>query len=302
MKLDKRSLGRAMSGPGGAPLRLAYRAAVVVQLAAVTAGARVAHRGPDAVDRAETARRVTVAVKTFERPEVARRLVRGLRRVFDGRIVIADDSREPMTHPDPEVDVIALPFNSGVSAGRQAALDVVTTEYVLVTDDDIVFTEASDIDRARRTLDENPEIDVVGFLRVDLPGWSAHDHGDDALFPGHDTPLREWGTLVGGLPVRHKIAQVYLARTEAIRAVGWDENIRMVDHRDFFSRAAGHLLVVQDASNHVYHARTPFNAGYTRYREQTDQDLAYLARVWGERAKHKRAAERASRTTPPGQV
>jgi beta-1,4-N-acetylgalactosaminyltransferase 2 len=226
-----------------------------------------------------------MCVKTFERPAVARRFVRGARQVFDGRIVIADDSHEPMSHADPRVEVITLPFNSGVPVGRNAALDAVTTEYVLVTDDDIVFTAASDVDRARRTLDEHPEIDVVGFLLVELPGWYANDHGPDALFAARDEPLEEWGTLVGGLPVRYKIPQVYLARTASVQKVRWDEHIRMVDHKDFFSRASGRLVVVLDTGNHVYHARTPFDPEYIRYREDTQADLAYLADKWGERAR-----------------
>lgn len=296
--MDVRTVKRVMLGRGGAPLRLAYRGAVSVELAAVTAFARL-HRGPDDAERAETARRVTMAVKTFERPAVARRLVRGARRVFDGRIVLADDSRVPMTHPDAGVDVIALPFNSGVAVGRNAALDAVTTEYVLVTDDDIVFTAASDVDRARRFLDANPEADVVGFLLVELPGWYANDHGPDTLFAGHDEPLREWGTLVGGLPVRYKIPQVYLARTRSLMRVRWDENIRMVDHRDFFSRAAGRLLVVLDPGNHVYHARTPFDAGYIRYREDTQSDLRYLAGVWAARAAGRRGPDVESAPSRP---
>lgn len=285
MALNRRRLRDAMRGPGGAPLRLAYRIGVSVELTGVAVAARLGRHRPDPSERAETARRVTVSVKTFERPAVARRFVRGARRVFDGRIVIADDSREPMSHPDPLVEVIALPFNSGVAVGRNAALDAVTTEYVLVTDDDIVFTASSDVDRARRTLDENPEVDVVGFLLVELPGWYANDHGPDALFTARDEPLLEWGTLVGGLPVRYKIPQVYLARTASVQKVRWDENIRMVDHKDFFSRAAGKLVVVLDMGNHVYHARTPFDPVYISYREDTQADLSYLSRKWGERAR-----------------
>ena len=183
---------------------------MVVQLAWVRALDRsgaLQGRAFDAGERAETARRVTVAAKTFQRPKVARRLVPTLRRVFDGHIVIADDSRAPMISPDRLVDVIAMPFNSGVAIGRNTALEAVDTEYVLVTDDDIVFTAATDVDAARRRLDENPEIDVVGFLLVSVPRWRASDTGPDALFPGHREPIRRWGEIVGGLPVRYKIAQ-----------------------------------------------------------------------------------------------
>ncbi len=286
MDVDVQRMKARMLGPSGAPLRAAYRAAEVVELAGASAVDRLGARHGrhrDAAERAETARTVTMAVKTFQRPDVARRLVRSARRVFDGRIVVADDSSTPMTFEDPLVEVLPLPFNTGVSVGRNAALDAVATDYVLVTDDDIVFTAASDIEVARRRLEDNPEIDVVGFLRVELPRWFAHDFGPDALFDGHAEPLRRWGDTVGGLPVRYKIEQVYLARTEAIRRVRWDPAIRMVDHSDFFSRAAGQIVVVLDTSIRAYHAQTPFDPGYTRYRLDTSADLAYLGRVWGVR-------------------
>ena len=85
--------------------------------------------------------------------------------------------------------------------------------------------------------------------------------------------------------MRYKIPQVYLARTASVQKVRWDEHIRMVDHKDFFSRASGRLVVVLDTGNHVYHARTPFDAEYIRYREDTQADLVYLADKWGERAR-----------------
>ena len=52
--MDVRTVKRVMLGRGGAPLRLAYRGAVSVELAAVTAFARL-RRGPDDAERAETA-------------------------------------------------------------------------------------------------------------------------------------------------------------------------------------------------------------------------------------------------------
>jgi glycosyltransferase involved in cell wall biosynthesis len=282
--VDVRRIKRLALGRGGAPLRLTYRAATSAALVAVRGVDRISAERPDPAERAESARTVTVAVKTFKRPDVARRLVRSARTVFDGRIVVADDSPTPMSFDDPLVDVIAMPFNSGVSVGRNAALDAVDTEFVLVTDDDLVFTAATDVDAARRRLQACPEIDVVGFVRVELPRWMAHDFGPDALFRGHRQPLRPWGELVGGLPVRLKIEQTYLARTQAIRRVRWDPQIRMVDHADFFSRACGEIVVVLDTAIRAYHAQTPFDAEYTRYRLDIAPDQAYLARVWRQRA------------------
>jgi len=65
-----------------------------------------------------------------------------------------------------------------------------------------------------------------------------------------------------------------------IRRVRLNEELRMVDHRDFFSRASGTLVTVVDQGNFVYHARTPFDAEYIAFRADTAADLARLSRHW----------------------
>ncbi|KGN39560.1 glycosyltransferase family 2 protein [Knoellia subterranea] len=264
----------------GGPLRASYRGAERAQIVAVRRSDRLRFGKYTSAERDEVARRVTAAVKTFERPAVLRRCLASLRTVFDGRIVVADDSREPVTELGRGIDVIALPFNSGVPKGRNAALDAVDTEFVFVTDDDIVFTAASDLVAAMNFLDDNPEVDLVALTRVDLPRWRAVAAGADALFPGAEAPKVPFGTVIDGLPVVVKTPQLYLARTEAIQRVRWDERLRMVDHRDFFSRASGRIVSVQAETIRAYHMRTPFDPFYNAYREDVAADLALLGRLW----------------------
>ena len=80
--------------------------------------------------------------------------------------------REPMAAPDERTTVVALPFNSGVPRGRNAALAAVATPYALVTDDDVVFTAASDLLGAVAYLEDNPDVDAVcataAHVHVDL--------------------------------------------------------------------------------------------------------------------------------------
>ncbi|MDT0215569.1 glycosyltransferase [Rothia sp. ARF10] len=282
--MDVRRIKRAMRGRFGRPLRAGYRLAEVAQLAVVRPLDRARHGRPTPGERAEVARRVTMTVKTFERPTVLRRCVASVRTVFDGRIVVADDSRAPTLDVGRGVDVLAMPFNSGVPAGRNAALDAVDTELVLVSDDDIVFTAATDVVAAMNFLDDHPEVDLVAFSRIDLPRWrSVEAHDAAALFTGAAEPVLPYGTLVGGLPVVPKTPQLYLARTASVQKVRWDERLRMVDHRDFFSRAAGTIVSVQAQSVRAYHMRTPFDPFYTAYREDVAEDQRTLSRLWADR-------------------
>lgn len=278
--MDTQQVKRAMRGRFGAPLRVGYRGTERVQVAIVRR-LDLRHYGRATQgERAEAARRVTMTVKTFERPAVLRRCLASVRTVFDGRIVVADDSRTPMRDLGAGVQVIPMPFNSGVSVGRNAALDAVETEYVFVTDDDVVFTAASDIVAAMNFLDDNGQVDLVALTRVDLPRWRAVSAGANALFPGAKEPLVPFGTLIDGLPVVSKTPQLYLARTASIQKVRWDERLRMVDHRDFFSRAAGRIVSVQAETIRAYHMRTPFDPFYNSFREDVAADLQTLSRLW----------------------
>lgn len=278
--VDVQQVKRAMRGRFGGPMRMAYRGAERAQVAVVRRIDRARFGRPTVEERAEVARRVTMTVKTFERPAVLRRCVASVRTIFDGRIIVADDSRTPVSGLGDNVDVIAMPFNSGVSVGRNAALDAVETDLVFVTDDDIVFTAASDIVAAMNFLDDHAEVDLVALTRVDLPRWRAVSAGVDALFPGAAPPKVPFGTLIDGLPVVPKTPQLYLARTASIQKVRWEERLRMVDHRDFFSRASGRIVSVQAETIRAYHMRTPFDPFYNAYREDVAADLHTLQTIW----------------------
>jgi beta-1,4-N-acetylgalactosaminyltransferase 2 len=274
------SLKEAMLQPYGAPLRWAHRSAVRVELGTVAGIDRFRARHT-AENDAWLAERLTITAKTFLRPATARRMVRTARRTFTGPIVIADDSPQPMAAPDERTTVLALPFNSGVPRGRNAALAAVATSYALVTDDDVVFTAASDLLGTVAYLEDNPDVDAVCATLIELPRWYRWPYGDEReLLPGHLPPLRAYGEVVDGLPVVMKGPQVFVGRTDRLRQVPYDEQIRMVDHRDFFSSAAGRLVFVQDPGLVVFHARTPFDKEYTSYRDDVTRDMAYLAGKW----------------------
>jgi len=103
-----------LRSPRAAPLRAGYRGLTAANLSLVRAVDRARAPERTAADRAEVAQRITVAVKTFERPATLRRFLRSTRTVFEGRIIVADDSHEPLVTASHGVDVVRLPFNSGV--------------------------------------------------------------------------------------------------------------------------------------------------------------------------------------------
>ena len=53
---------------------------------------------------------------------------------------------------------------------------------------------------------------------------------------GAPKPLRipHMTQIDGNHFVMGKVPNLYVARTDKVRSTGWDENIRMMDHQDFF--------------------------------------------------------------------
>ena len=227
----------------------------------------------------EVSDRLTIVVKTFERPHLLRRLVRSIHRTQPGvRVVVVDDSREP-TRLD-GVDTVVLPFDQGVSAGKQAGLAEVSTPYVALLDDDFVLDRHTDLAGAVAFLDANPEADLVGGRVVYLPTFSSNDYRTSGLFPTSVPPKVAPGTLIGGLPVYDKVANFYVARTDALRSVGWDPALKRTDHTDFFTRARGVLTTVYDERLACLHGQDRFATAYLAVRDDTAADRQVITQRW----------------------
>lgn len=114
-----------------------------------------------------------------------------------------------------------------------------------------------------------PELDlnrVIAYLRRNPQGGDRRRAGDQPP-PLAGTPLHHGPPL--RLPRRTSAAcwhrdrrsprppqgpQFFIARTERLRLVQWDENLKRVDHNDFFTRSYGVLLTVYDKQFYRLHA------------------------------------------------
>jgi len=226
--------------------------------------------------------KVTVIIKTFERPAILRRLVRSIRRIYPTLpIIVVDDSCKPVRLPD--VKSIFMPYNSGVSAGRQVALDRVRTPFVLIADDDFVFLPNTALASAVAKMVRNPSIDILGGQLVDLPFLRFGKPPLGMIFKTQAQPLAPIGSTIDGLLICDKVNNFFVARTERLRLVGWNAELRMLDHADFFTRALGVLLTVFDSEFRAFHAQTPFDAGYMSHRMDIANDRVILTARWGVR-------------------
>lgn len=249
-----------------------FRGAVAAELCAVR---YVDRRSPRETELGEFTGGVTAIVKTFERPRLLARLIASLQRHFPGlTIIVADDSRQPAQLAG--VRTLSLDYDSGVSAGRQAALDQVESELTWVLDDDFVAYRGTRLGRVVRTLRQQPRLDLVGGRVIDLPLWTARGSLRDRVYPTERQPLVPLGTRLGDAEVCDKVPNFFVARTERLRQVGWDAQLKRVEHADFFTRARGVLVTGFDPGFSCLHAQAPFDAEYMRKREDYAADEALL--------------------------
>ena len=214
---------------------------------------------------------VTVVIKTFERPKELKRLTESIKRFYpDMKIIVVDDSRDPSKIEG--VKTICMPYDSGVSAGRNLAVSAVETKYLLLLDDDFIFYRKTDLGPAVKKMDKYAEIDILGGEVVDLPLYTSAEYKQASLHPTIQGPTMPYGSTIGGMAVQDKVANFYIGRTERIKQVGWDDHIKRLDHADFFTRAKGVLTSVSDPEFKVLHAQTPFNKTYMNKRNAFKED------------------------------
>jgi Glycosyl transferase family 2 len=225
-------------------------------------------------------REVTALVKTFERPKILRRLLASIERLYPTlTIIVVDDSRMPVRLED--VKTITMPYDSGISAGRNEGLRHVATKYVLLLDDDVVFSRHTRLGPALALMERYPEIDIMGGQLIELPFLKARGFPEeaDAIFTTDARPVVPLGSSVGGLTVCAKVPNFFLARRDRLALVPWDPQLKRLEHSDFFTRALGTLTTVFNPDVRCLHARTPFDSEYMRGR----LDLAGSGEILTER-------------------
>jgi hypothetical protein len=221
---------------------------------------------------------LTALIKAFERPYALRRLVASVKRFYPALpIVVVDDSREPASVDG--VRTVVLPYDTGISEGRNQGLRHVETPYVLVLDDDFVFFRHTRLAPALALMEANPGIDIMGGEVIDLPLFRKQRMHEAGLFRTSAVARVPIGSSVGGLRVCAKVPNFFIARAARLALIPWDPRLKRMEHADFFTRALGVLTTVFNPALKCLHAPTPFDAAYMKKR----MDLADDARLLEER-------------------
>ncbi|MBR8831089.1 MAG: glycosyltransferase family 2 protein [Chlorogloea purpurea SAG 13.99] len=224
---------------------------------------------------------VTIIIKTFERPNCLMRLVKSIRKYYKKiAILVVDDSKSPISPlPEEITGYYHLPFDSGLSYGRNFALEKIETKYFLLCDDDMIFTEDTDLEKIYSVL-EKGVFDIVSCHMVDhirntnfrlgINRWGGNMEIKNGKY------IHTYGKprfYKDDLPVYDIVLNFFMASKEKIGLKAWDENIKIgYEHSDFFLQAKSKsLLSTVIPGVFIYH-----------YPEDSKKYYGFRTRITGE--------------------
>jgi GT2 family glycosyltransferase len=240
--------------------------------------------------RRRVSKAVTVIMKTFHRPITARRAVDHLRRFYpEIRLLVADDSREDLAFEHPDAEVVRLPFDSGLSRGRNALLERVETEFFLLMDDDNWFSRQTRLGLMLAIL-ERERFDILAchvylrrhterlFPKRKLGGFFLNLRLEDGTF----AMIEECHQKTRAWRVCDLVENFFLARTQRVRDLGgWDDRLKIAEHTDFFLRAKRAGLKVGYTPlagvDHVHLNKERASRDYAPFRGYRQQEFR---RIW----------------------
>jgi len=215
---------------------------------------------------------ITFCIKTIHRPWSCHRLVNSLRKhIADPKVIVVDDGRPDRRfvakYPDAAGHCTVIhpeQFDVGVGIGRNLAVDAVQTDYLFLLDDDHVVTQKLNLDRLCKRFDDL-DIDIVGVCQ----GSGGRPTMLSILMNGQRIWIHRGETRRNGYVAWCDMSSnAFLARTETIRTLRWDEEIKTFEHWEFFYRAKLAQLQVAVAGDcFVKHAHAE-SEDYRRLRKR----------------------------------
>lgn len=184
------------------------------------------------------------------RPNCLRRLVDSILGLYpDAHLLIADDSE-----PDSEVrayyaeleamghQVLVLPFNVGISVGRNRLVEMSTRPYLLLLDDDFVFTSQTRIETLVEVMDADRSLGVAGGSLLDdgtrLRSYEYSMRIEDKMLHYYPSPGPPRDIAGHACYDTEIVLNFCLFRREVFSTTQWDESLKTSEHTDFFLRLA----------------------------------------------------------------
>lgn len=191
---------------------------------------------------------VTFIIKTFKRYDCLDILLKSIKKFYPEAIVIIADDNNPQDYRKLfyvvwkkllNLRVLKLPFDSGLSFGRNKMVEHSNTKYIFLLDDDFIFTEKTDLSKFYKILESNENIGVVGGVCLDGNGETHYE----SILKLDDGVLKHLSDgdnyqLIEGIKTKQTgcILNFALFRKDVFNDVKWDDDLKLAEHLDFYFR------------------------------------------------------------------
>jgi len=176
---------------------------------------------------------LTILIKTIFRAEALDILLKSIRNYYPNvKIYIADDSGRDIDVRRDVDEYFLLPFDSGISYGRNYLVDKVKTKYFMLLDDDTVFTKYTVIEYALAVL-EKTKLDLVAGRYYPERFYGLYRIEDNVL----NLYYQENKGYLDGFPLYDFVPNFFIAKTDKLKDIKWDDELKILEHIDFFWRA-----------------------------------------------------------------
>lgn len=217
--------------------------------------------------------KIAFCIKTFERPDCVKKLVKSIKKFYPkAKIYIADDSVKPVKIKG--IKVFQLPFDSGLSLGRNILVAKTDEPYLVFLDDDFIFTKETDIKKFFDFLEENKKYGIVcGALRE--KGEIRHYEG---IYKQEKDKLYYCRTCSRKVDFGFNF---FMARREIFNKVWWNPELKLGEHTDFFLTAKEKKINVYYLSEVIVEHCPERPDNYTEWRNRGNKFVAIMMKKRG---------------------
>ena len=200
---------------------------------------------------------VTILIKSFLRKECVDNLITSIRATYKTiPIVVVDDSDKGYNfNYDENIKTYYLPFNSGVSAGRNYGVSKIDTEYFVLLDDDYEFTENTNIEKLLSII-QNSSLDILGGAVQERNGQYDNTYG---IFDQNGTQVKCSRRVIAEQQYDkcQFIPNFFIAKTITIKAHGWDPELGAGgEHYAFFFDNQQYFKVGYTNTVSIFHRKS----------------------------------------------
>lgn len=233
---------------------------------------------------------LTIGIKTFCRPKT---LEESLNILFNFNktfypIIIADDSNDKYKSENLEIiekyksktsiEVIDLPFDSGLSKGRNEIVSKCKTKYIMILDDSRSFTSDLNVLNMIKFLEENNYQLFCGVINARGDGIDRRYCGlfdsikiTDGLINIVTKPVKKIESkLFNNIYETNIGVNVFIAKTECLKNVKWNDELKVGEHEMFFYKfyKFGYKCVISNDCNFEQSKYLTYPDNFNSYRKR----------------------------------